>query len=338
MQRFLRFLFFVLVGLFLAVFFYCLRSVFVPFGIAAFLTYLIYPLVRSLEERGVPRIKAILTVYAAGVVLTGLFLSLFIPALFREAKSFGKILPAYTENWNQIQGVCEHLFERAFLPEEVRQVLRETLGRVRNNLLLGMRRFVEGILGLISLFPSFLLAPFLSYYLLRDLDYLKKRFLAALPPGCRSEVVFFLREADLIFSNFLHGHLLISSIVGVLTGLGAAIIGLPFSIIIGLFTAVADLIPIFGPVVAAIPVVGFALADSKLKGILMLGVYLLAQQIESSVLVPRLMGERIGLHPLVVVFVLFAGGYLFGPLGVILAVPFAGVIRLVARFIWSKLV
>jgi len=271
-------------------------------------------------------------------VLTGLFLSLFIPALFREAKSFGKILPVYTENWNQIQGYSEHLFERAFLPEEVRQVLRETLGRLRNNLLQGVRRFADGILGLISLFPSFLLAPFLSYYLLRDFDHLKKRFLAALPPGCRSEVVFFLREADLIFGKFLRGHLLISSIVGFLTGVGAALIGLPFSILIGLFTAVADLIPIFGPVVAAVPVVGFALAESRLKGVLMLGIYLLAQQIESSVLVPRLMGERVGLHPLVVVFVLLAGGYLFGPLGVILAVPFAGIIRLVVRFFWSKLV
>lgn len=337
-RRLVRITFLGAAGLAGGVLFYHLRFLFVPFGIALFLAYIIYPLVRSLEARGVNRVKAILTVYAAGLILAGLFLTLFLPALSREVKAFGKIIPVYAEAFLEIQSYLNRLSEQVFLPGEARQVLRETSVRIRNGIIQAMRDFTEGMLALISLLPGFLLAPFLAYYFLKDSELLKKRALAMLPPGCRSDIVYLLREADLIFSRFLRGHLLISLIVGFLTGLGAALIGLRFSILIGIFTAVADLIPVFGPVLAAVPVLGLALAESQLKGVLMLGVFLFVQQLEGSILVPRLLGDRVGLHPLVIVFILLAGGYLFGPFGLIFGVPLAGLLRVVLRFIWSRVV
>lgn len=337
-QRFFRGIILGLAGLALGFFFYRIRAVFVPFAIAVFLAYLIYPLVSGFETRGVSRTKAIITVYTAGAILIGLFLTFFVPTLLKEAKAFGEILPVYAEMWIDIQNYTGHLFERVLLPEEARQVLREMSSRLRNRLIQEMRNLAEGILSVLSLLPSFILAPFLAYYLVRDIEHLKKRFLSLLPPSCRSDVVYLLREADLIFSKFLRGHLLVSLIVGFLTGLGAALIGMRFCILIGIFTAIADLIPIFGPAFATVPIVGLALGESRLKGILMLFVFLFVQQLEGSILVPRLLGDRVGLHPLVVVLVLLVGGYLFGPLGVILAAPLAGLLRVVVRFIWAKVV
>ena len=115
--------------------------------------------------------------------------------------------------------------------------------RIRSGLYERMLSFAEGLLALIAQLPSFLLAPFLAYYMVKDYDHFKKRFLAFLPPEFRGDLVHFLREADLIFSNFLRGHLLVSAVVGFLTGLGAALIGLRFFLLIGIFTALADLIP-----------------------------------------------------------------------------------------------
>jgi len=326
------------VGLIAGIFFYRIRFLFVPFGIALLLAYLIFPLVRSFEVRGVNRVKSILTVYAAGLVLAGLFWTLFVPALSREAKAFGKIIPVYAETFVEIQNNLNYLSEHVSLPGEARQILRETANRIRREILEGMRDFAEGLLGLLALLPSFLLAPFLAYYFIKDFEHFKKRALAVLPPGCRNDIIYLLREADQIFSRFLRGHLLISIIVGFLTGLGAALIGLPFSILIGVFTAGADLIPMFGPILAAVPVIGLALAESRFQGILMLIVFLLVQQLEGSVLAPRLLGDRVGLHPLVIVFVLLAGGYLFGPFGLIFAVPLAGLLRVVFKFLWAKMV
>lgn len=337
-RRILRIIFLCLVALAGGAFFYYVRSLFIPFVIAVLIAYIIYPLVRSLETRGVNRAGAILTVYAAGTVLAGIFFAVFVPALFQEAKSFSRILPVYTRAWEDVQAYLYRISERVYLPPEGRQILKEMTDHIRSGVLQRLRSFASGVLGIISLLPSLILAPFLAYYLIRDFDHLKKRFLAFLPPGCRNDLLSLLREGDLIFSQFLRGHLLISVIVGLITGVGAALINMPFAILIGFFTAVADLIPVFGPALAAIPVVGLALSISRWQAFLMLVVFLAVQQLEGSILTPRLLGNRVGLHPLTVVFVLLIGGYLAGPLGLIFAVPAAGLLRVVLSYLWEKMV
>jgi predicted PurR-regulated permease PerM len=292
-----------LIGLSAVVFLYAVRSLLIPFAIAALIAYLIYPLVRMLEIRGVNRAKAILTVYAAGIILVGIFLFLFIPTLFRETKTFEGILPVYGSTLIDVQTYLNHLSDRVLLPPEARQILVELSNRIRSGLYERLLSFAEDLLGLIAQLPSFLLAPFLAYYMLKDYEHLKKRFLALLPPECRSDLIYFLREADLIFSKFLRGHLLVSVAVGFLTGLGAALLGLRFFLLIGIFTALADLIPFVGPTIAAFPVVGLALVENRTKGILMLIIYLAVQQLEGCVLVPRLLGDSMGLHPLTMVLV-----------------------------------
>lgn len=302
------------------------------------MAYIIYPLVRSLEARGVERSRAIFTVYAAGFIFVCIFLAFFIPAMFDEAKAFGKILPVYVDTWGEVQKYFDQVLKRTSLPPEGRQILMETVGNFRRGVLQGIRGFARMLVGAISLLPSFLLAPFLAYYFIKDFDRIKKAILAFLPPNYRNDLLFLLREGDLIFSQFLRGHLLISAIVGLLTGAGAALINMPFAVLIGFFTAVADLIPFFGPVLAAIPVVGLALTISRWKGFVMLGIYLLVQQFEGSFLAPRLLGDRVGLHPLATVLVLLVGGYIAGPLGLIFAVPAAGLLRVVLHYLWEKIV
>ncbi|HHV35605.1 MAG TPA: AI-2E family transporter [Syntrophomonadaceae bacterium] len=318
--------------------FYYIRSLLVPFGIAVLLAYIIYPLVRSLEAREVKRSWAIFTVYAAGLILIGIFIAFFVPAMFDEAKEFGKILPVYVETWEEVQGYLDSVLKRTSLPVEGQQILRETVGHIRKGLLQGIRGFAQALIGMISLLPSLLLAPFLAYYFIKDFDHIKKGALSILPPNYRNDLLFLVREGDLIFSQFLRGHLLVSLIVGLLTGAGAALIKMPFAILIGVFTAVLDLIPFFGPVLAAIPVVGLALTISRWKGFVMLAIYLLVQQIEGSFLAPRLLGDRVGLHPVATVLVLLIGGYLAGPIGLIFAVPAAGLLRVVLHYLWEKIV
>jgi predicted PurR-regulated permease PerM len=326
------------VGLAAAAFVYLVRSLLIPFAIAALIAYLVYPLVRILETRGVNRAKAILTVYAAGIILAGIFLLLFIPTLFNETRAFESILPVYGNAWMEFQNYLNHLSDRVLLPPEARQIMVEMSSRIRSGLYERMRSFAESLLGLIAQLPSFLLAPFLAYYIVKDYEHFKKQFLAILPPEFRSDLVHFLREADLIFSKFLRGHLLVSAVVGFLTGLGAALIGLRFFLLIGIFTALADLIPFFGPIIAAFPVIGLALVENRMKGILMLIVFLAVQQLEGCILVPRLLGDRMGLHPLVVMLVLLIGGYFFGALGLIFAVPVTCLMRVGLRSLWGRII
>ncbi|MGB9792751.1 MAG: AI-2E family transporter [Thermacetogeniaceae bacterium] len=321
---------------------YKLRMLFIPFGLAVLIAYLVYPLVNSLESRGVSRVSSIITVYAAGLILAGIFFALFIPALLRETKGFGVLVSAWGQALLEAPGRLARLSGRAALPVEIQRILFNTSQRVEHTIVHGLEKFVQeltdGLLDLIAILPSFIPAPFIAYYLIRDFELLKKSFLALLPPASRPSVVYLLREADIIFSRFLRGHLTISLIVGFLTGLGAAVIGLKFYLFIGIFTAVADLVPVFGPMIAAVPAVGIAFAESRVKGVIMLIVFLIVQQLEGSVLAPRLLGEQVGLHPLAVMLVLLAGGVLFGPLGLIFSVPAAGLLRVVLRCIWQRVV
>ncbi len=337
-KRNLRIVILSLLGLATGVFLYYIRPLLTPFAIASLLAYIIYPLVRSLEAREVERSTAIITVYLAGLFLVYVLVAFVVPAIFVEAKEFGNILPVYTETGEQVRGYFDGLLKHLNLPAEGRQVLNETSAHIRKIFLRGLRGFVQGLFGLITLLPSLLLAPFLAYYFIKDLDHIKKIVLSLIPSSCRNDLLLVFREGDLIFSQFLRGHLLISAIVGLLTGAGAALIGIPFAVLIGLFTAIADLIPYFGPVLAAVPVVGFALSISLWKGVMMLVVYLLVQQIEGSFLAPRLLCGRVGLHPVATVFVLLIGGYFAGPLGLIFAVPAAGLLRIVIHYLWERLV
>lgn len=336
--RTLRIFILCLIGLAAGVFLYYIRSLLIPFAIAALMAYIIFPLVRSLESRGVQRSRAIFTVYGALILLLGIILFLFVPAMFDEVKDFAEIFPVYAETWEDSREYFNHLLNRISLPLDVRQILLETIKNIRKEILQGMRGFAGAAVGAIALLPSFILAPFLAYYMVKDFSRIKKAFLGILPPNYRNDMLILVREGDIIFSQFLRGRLLISMIVGFLTGVGAALINMPFAVLIGLFTAIADLIPFFGPILAAIPVVGLALTISYWKGMLMLGIFLFVQQIEASYLTPCLLGDRVGLNPLATIFVLLVGGYVAGPLGLIFAVPVAGLLRVVLHYLWEKIV
>jgi predicted PurR-regulated permease PerM len=325
-------------GLALIFLVYLVRSLLTPFLMAAVVAYLAFPLVRTLEDRGVNRPRAIMTVYAAGLILAAVFVLLFVPTLFKETRTLENILPFYSSVWTDAQNSFSRWSDRVLLPPEVRQILMELSGHIRSDLLQGLRGFAESLLGLVSLLPSLLLAPFLAYYMIKDFEHFRKRFLAMFPAECRSELVRFMHEADLIFSRYLRGHLLVSAVVGFLTGLGAAIIGLQFFLLIGIFTALFDLVPFIGPFIAAFPVVGLALVEDRSRGILMLVVYIAVQQLEGSLLVPRLLGDQMGMHPLMIILVLLVGGYFFGTLGLIFAVPVACLLRVGLHMLWARFI
>ena len=137
-----------LMGLAAIAFVYLVRSLLIPFAIAAVIAYLILPLVRILESRGVNRAKAILTVYTAGIILTGIFLLLFIPTLFKETRAFENILPVYSNAWTELQDYLNRLSDRVMLPAEGRQILVEMSNRIRGDLYAWMRGFAESLLGL----------------------------------------------------------------------------------------------------------------------------------------------------------------------------------------------
>jgi predicted PurR-regulated permease PerM len=143
-------------------------------------------------------------------------------------------------------------------------------------------------------------------------------------------------QVDNVLIEFLKGHLMIAALVGLASGLASLLLGVKFPLLIGIIVGICDLIPYFGPILGAIPAVALALSQSLRLGVYMTIAIVVIQQIESNLVTPRIMSDRLGLHPLLIVFALLCGGNLFGIWGMLFAVPLVAVMKVVLQraFLW----
>lgn len=328
-------------GIFLAgalFFLYRVRQVLTPFILAALLAYLLKPAVLALEKRGVKRPRAILILYLLILALSLPVFFFVLPQLVRELNEFIAQLPSFTL---EIEGLVQGFYQRyhqVALPAGLRRLLDESITNVSSALQEGARRAVQALIDLLAGLASFLLAPVLAYYLLRDSEQIGRAASHLLPIQVKEDILGLWAEIDQVLTSFIRGHLLVSLIVGFLTGVGLALTGSEYAVILGVVVGLADLIPYFGPLIGTLPVLALSLLVSKKAALLALVVMLVVQQIEGSFLAPRILGASVGLHPLIIIFALLAGGELWGVAGLILAVPLTAIGYILVKFIWARLV
>ncbi|MGB9886867.1 MAG: AI-2E family transporter [Moorellales bacterium] len=312
-------------------FIYRVRAVLPPFIFALALTYLLHPPVNWLCRKGLPRTAAIVVVYAAvaaGLVLVSTFA---LPALVRESAAFVEGLPRQLGAAEEFLENLSRRYRRTPLPEGVRLVIDEHLRRGEQVLLNLLRAGTQTLIGWISQLANLVLAPILAFFFLQDAGGLTRRIRTYVPAAYQEQVLSVLAEIDVVLRNFVFGRLIVGLMVGVLCALGLAVIGVDYALVLGVIAGACDLIPFFGPFLGALPAVVLAGLESLRTLMLTVLLFLVVQQVEAQLLSPLILGESVGLHPVVIIFALLAGGYLYGLWGVLLAVPVAAVLRLVLR-------
>ncbi|MCW2278041.1 AI-2E family transporter [Heliophilum fasciatum] len=313
------------------------RPVFTPFFIAGFAAYLLYPPVCWLEKRrGLSRNASILVIYAVLAAIIGGTITYGLPPMVAELNYLAQQLPQYTaevERW--IQAV-QHQMVMAGLPPGLQQVWSETVARGETAVLTAVRRILDGVVILGANALDIVLIPVMAFYLLRDAEALAEGTARLAPHQLRPHVVAVAAEIDRVLRGLLRGYLLVSLIVGALTSLGLYLIGMNYSLLIGVIAAIADLIPYFGPLIGLTPVIIVALLDSPKMALSALGVIVIVQQLENNFISPKILADAVGMHPLVVIFSLLAGGHLFGIVGLLLAVPVVAVGRVIVRYVFLR--
>jgi len=307
---------------------YRVRAVLVPFALAIALAYLLAPAVGFLERRRLSRALAIGLVYLALLAGIGSLLFYLIPSLVGELERLAQNLPVYTA---QVRGLVEYFQQRyrhAALPDPLRQIIDESVASVGDNLLAMVRRTVQGILGFASQLVDIVLAPVLAFYFLLDWENIGRRLVATLPTRQRPAILAAAADMDRMLGGYIRSEIIVSAIVGALSGLATALLGLRFAVLFGVISALAEFIPYFGPVIGAAPPVALALLRSPTLALKVAVAYAIIQQLESSLIAPKIVGDHVGLHPLVIIFALLAGGKLAGVPGMLLAVPVAGVLKI----------
>jgi len=318
---------------------YLLAPILTPFVFSAMLGWLGDPTVDRLQRRGWSRQTAVVLVYCTMAFVVLVALLLLVPILERQIRTLVDSLPTYRDwfigtvlPWIERRTGLELL---AWLdPARLFQLVREhweNAGGIATTMLGYLSASGFALIGWIA---NILLVPFLTFYFLRDWDVLKERVAALVPRDHIGTVTRLAIESDQVLGAFLRGQFSVMLVLGVLYAIGLWAVGLDLGLLIGFIAGLVSFVPYLGPATGVILGVIAALVQfgDWMHVALVLGVFGIGQVIESYFLTPRLVGNKIGLHPVAVIFAIMAGGQLFGFLGVLLALPVAAVANVLLRY------
>jgi predicted PurR-regulated permease PerM len=317
-----------------------LGPVLTPFIVASVLAYALTPLVNKLD-RGwfsgkLPRVLAVIVVELLFIVSVLAVALLIVPILAKEIPLLREQLPALAERINAwatpiLKGLGIDLqLDVASIKAFVLKYLNANVEEGFAALLASLK--VGGSLAL-TLIGNAILIPVALFYLLMDWENFVKRAVELVPHRLRGAYDSFMHEADEVLGQYLRGQMLVMLILAIYFTVGLALFGLDLALPIGVFTGLAIFVPYVGfGVGLVLALLAGLLEFASIKAVVMVAVvYGAGQLIESLFLTPRLVGERIGLHPLAVIFALLAFGQLFGFVGVLIALPASAVLLVAIR-------
>ena len=316
---------------------YLLAPVLTPFLISLLLSYICDPMVDLLERLRLSRTMSVVIVFTGMLFFTFAGFVVVMPALQAQITVSVEYIPKAID-WIQ-QWLLPRLSlyfsteEVPFAATALQGVLLQqwdAVGSVAKNLMVHIGRSGQLVVGWVT---YLLLIPVVTFYLLRDWDILVRNLYNLIPRSIEPAVVALTREIDAVLAEFFRGQLTVMALLGSLYVIGLWVVGLDLAFIIGLLAGVVSFVPYLG-VIVGVTVAGLAALVQFQDVIHIVGVvavFGVGQLLEGMVLSPLLVGNRIGLHPVAVIFAIMAGGQLFGFIGVLLALPVAAVIVVLLR-------
>jgi predicted PurR-regulated permease PerM len=319
-----------------------LAPVLMPFAVAGMLAYLGDPLADRLERLGLNRTLAVSIVFVLLLALLIGALLLLVPLISHQVENLIGNLPHYVD-W--LQNVALpwlqtrlHLDPHAFDTSRLMTTIRAHLGSISAVATTVLGTVSRSSLGAVMWLTNLVLIPVVGFYLLRDWDRMVAHIDRILPRSVQPTIAHLARGADAVLGAFVRGQLLVMLALGVYYGAALTLVGLSVGPLIGMVAGLLSFVPYLGFMVgfgAAIIAALVQYGDWS-HVLLVCGVFVVGQLLEGYVLVPKLVGDKIGLHPVAVIFAVLAGGYLFGFLGVLLALPAASVIMVLLRYLLER--
>ena len=326
----------------LSAFLYLLAPVLTPFAAAALFAYLGDPLVDRLQTWRLSRTAAVAVVFALMTLAVVSVVLLLIPMLQKQIVHFGERFPVYLAwfetvalPWlEQQSGFDLDRLQVGNLLGMVKQYWQQA-GSAAATVFGGLSRSGMAVLEFVA---NLTLIPVVTFYLLRDWDGMVARIRELLPRAIEPTVVRLANESDAVLGSFLRGQVSVMLALGTIYTLGLSLIGIDLALLIGMLAGLVSFVPYLGVIVGfgAGLIAALVQHGDLFHVLLVAGVFGFGQIIEGFVLTPWLVGDKIGMHPVAVIFAIMAGGQLFGFLGVLLALPVAAVIMVVLRWLHER--
>ncbi len=307
-----------------------------PFLAAFAIAYILNPLASVMDRKGIKRHWGVLLIYL-GIIAVVVILSIsFFPRIGTEAGNLMEVLPGHIETaYGWLQSFYESNFHRIpFLPENL-----EGLGdmidldgeRIGEFFMGAFSTLTTSFRGFFTRIINIILTPIITFYFLKDRERFKQWTIQIIPERIRGEMMMVGQELNTVLGGFVRGQLLVAIFVGTLTTISLLILRVDFAVLVGVIAGVANIIPYLGPIIGIIPATFFALLDSPVKALWVILIFTAIQQIESGILVPRVMGRRVGIHPVFVMLAMMIGSRVFGVLGLLIAVPTAATVKVLGK-------
>ena len=316
---------------------YLFRTILLPFLVGMAAAYLLDPAADRLQRLGLGR-GAATTVISIGFFLAlVLALLLLLPAVAAQATALARELPDYVEQLrDRVVPWLSDLASQASIQLDLSAegLLRRYWGQAMEVLINAVAGLLQSGAALLNLVSLLFVTPIVTFYMLRDWDRMVARIAASVPPDYLPTVRRLAQQVDEVLAGFIRGQGLVCLFLALFYALGLWLIDLRYGLIIGLLTGFFSFIPYIGMAIGAC--VGLTVAAFQFQDLIMValvaGVFALGQFIEGNLISPRVVGGRIHLHPVWIIFAVLAGTVLFGFLGTLLAVPVAGVLGVLVRF------
>lgn len=310
----------------------------VIFGILFY--YLIKPMVDFIERKGLSRPLSVLLVFVAIILVVVLAIAFIIPGIQNQ---FNQLIEEFPKIWDSVISQIEDLLYNEGFTEIYQQFqATDIMNRVTDqmsNIFTATIGSIGNVAGIITrVLLTIATIPFVLYYLLVDGERFKKSILEVVPTRARPVMIRFIQESSKQVGSYVRGELLVAVSVAIMFYIGYLVIGLDYALILSILAGVLNLIPYLGSIMASVPALIIGAFISPVQLVKVIIVIVIEQTLEGRVISPQILGNKLEIHPLVILFILLVAGSLFGFMGLILAVPGFGILRVIWNlfFDWLK--
>jgi len=296
-----------------------------PFILAGLIAYLLYPIIRELQEHKINKTVAILLIYLLFFGGTAYLIYRGYPAFLHQLKDLEAHLPEFIRLYEDI--IYNIYDSTSFLPEAVHDQIDHVINQIETTIENLLGKVIGNVTKLIDLIILMTIIPVLVFYFLKDYETIKRYLKKHIPAHYKAETNQLLYAINKSLGNYVRGQFIVSLFVSASTWIVFYLLGIEYSLLLAIIMGVTNIIPYFGPIIGAIPAIIITMTISQKLVIIVLITTFIIQLIESNFLSPYIVGKSINIHPVSIIFALLVGGQLSGILGMILAVPLLAILK-----------
>jgi len=305
-------------------FLYLIKDIIAIIFISIVIASALDPWIDSLQKRKIPRAVGILVIYLVTIGVIALMIALIVPPIVEQIKQITSSFPEYYDKLVQLYSNFQSFSNQYGVEGSVQNslnTLNNYLTQLGSGIFTASSRFLGGI---VTLFAVMVIV----FYMTVGEAGIKEFFRSVAPSKYQPYLIQKANQIQIKLGQWLRGQLVLSLIIFVLTFVGLTILGVKYALVLALIAGITEIIPYIGPIIGAIPAIFLTFADSPIKTLLVIILYIVIQQLENHILVPKVMQKSVGLNPIVVIIVMLIGAKIARIAGVILAVPTATIIKI----------